>query len=124
MPGLKKTASSLPAAEWYGSPDLVKPYLPPDRDHMLLEEMLKTDDLYNKKEDQVWNELTFKYFRLSVSSMLMDESVAKKYLRGTWEFKPWESSLPYSQLFTGTYRDAMRSIGGIIEPEIKLKIEF
>jgi len=107
-----------------GRTDSVKLYMPPARDNLFLKEMFKSDDLHGRKEDPSWNEMDFKYFRLSLSTMLKDESVAKEYLRSTWEFNPGKSSLPYNQLFRGSYGDTLRSIGGVVEPEIKIKIEF
>lgn len=104
--------------------DSVKLYLPSDRDSQFLQEALRANGLSGAREGQAWNEMTFGYFRLSLSSMLMEESVARDYLRSTWEFKPWRSSLPDDLFLKGSYRDTLRSIGGAIEPEIKIKIEF
>lgn len=124
IPETKGTKPSVFLKDQDAGRDSVKLYLPSGHDELFLKEALKKNGLYDTREGQVWNEMTFGYFRLSLSSMLMEESAARNYLRSTWEFKPPGSSLSDDLILKGSYRDTLRSVGGAIEPEIKIKIEF
>jgi hypothetical protein len=73
-----------------------------------------------------WNEFYLRNFRLSLSSMPNEDDHLKHLVPGeTQESHRWEQfrNLP-GQLRSGSFRDTAESLGVVVEPRIRLGIEF
>ncbi|PKN33760.1 MAG: hypothetical protein CVU61_11615 [Deltaproteobacteria bacterium HGW-Deltaproteobacteria-19] len=73
-----------------------------------------------------WNELYFRNFRLSLSTMPDEETHLKYLVPGQKEeSQRWERfQTLQDRLRTGSYREAAESLGVVVEPRIRLGIEF
>jgi hypothetical protein len=80
-------------------------------------------DYTEKNMDSAWNEIGYKNFRISFTSMLAEPSMDKDYHR----LIP-ENSLEPGQMvpliFQGSYRDSLQSFGKLVEPQIRIEIRF
>lgn len=79
-----------------------------------------------KTNGSAWNEFYYRNFRLSLSTMPGEDDHLKRLT--PWEIqetKRWErfQSLP-DQLRSGSYRETLEGVGVIVEPRIRLGIEF
>ncbi|NPU86347.1 MAG: hypothetical protein HPY65_17855 [Syntrophaceae bacterium] len=75
---------------------------------------------------EAWNELYFRHFRLSLSTMPDEETHLKNLVPGQKEeSQRWERFRTLQdRLRAGSYREAAESLGVVVEPRIRLGIEF
>ncbi len=79
-----------------------------------------------KTNGSTWNEFYYGNFRLSLSTMPGEDDHLKRLTPWeTPETRRWErfQSLP-GQLRSGSYRETIEGVGVIVEPRIRLGIEF
>ena len=82
-------------------------------------------DYTEKTMDSSWNEIEYKHFRLSFSSMLAEPSMdIDKYYRRLVPGNSLEPGQIVPLIFQGSYRDSLQSFGKIIEPQIRIEIRF
>ncbi len=79
-----------------------------------------------KTNGSAWNEFYYRNFRLSLSTIPDEDDHLRRLTPWeTQESKRWErfQSLPH-QLRSGSYRETLEGVGVIVEPRIRLGIEF
>ncbi len=79
-----------------------------------------------KTNGSTWNEFYYQNFRLSLSTMPGEDDHLKRLTPWeTPETRRWErfQNLP-GQLRSGSYRETIEGVGVIVEPRIRLGIEF
>lgn len=82
-------------------------------------------DYTEKSNDSSWNEIEYKNFRLSFSSMLAEPSIdIDKYYHRLSSGNSLEPGQIVPLIFQGSYRDSLQSFGKIIEPQIRIEIRF